>query len=54
MMINKEHLTPKGLQALVNLKASINKGLSSSLKTSFPETVPASKSEVERQALNNN
>jgi len=54
MMVNKEHLTPKGLQALVNLKASINKGLSSSLKTSFPETVPASKSEVERQALNNN
>jgi hypothetical protein len=54
MMVNKEHLTLEGLQALVNLKAMINKGLSSSLKTSFPKTVPAPRIEVERQVLNNN
>lgn len=54
MMVNKEHLTLEGLQALVNLKALINKGLSSSLKTYFPDTVPAPRIEVERQVLNNN
>ena len=54
MMANKEHLTFEGLQALVNLKATINKGLSDSLKTSFPETVPVPRTEVGRQVLNNN
>ena len=33
----KEHFTSEGLQKIVNLKASINWGLSSELKAAFPE-----------------
>jgi hypothetical protein len=32
----KEHLTLSGLQKIVNLKASLNNGLSKSLKEAFP------------------
>lgn len=35
----KEHLTEKGLIKLVNLKASLNLGLSEKLKESFPSIV---------------
>ena len=37
----KEHLTMKGLQKIVSLKASINLGLNDELKAAFPNTVPA-------------
>jgi hypothetical protein len=37
---NKEHLTTEGLDKIVNLRASMNKGLSASLKTAFPNTLP--------------
>ena len=37
----KEHLTMKGLQKIVSLKASINLGLNDELKAAFPDTVPA-------------
>lgn len=40
MMISKEHLTPRGLQEIVNIRASINNGLSDSLKVAFPNTIP--------------
>jgi hypothetical protein len=42
----KEHLTPEGLQKIVNLKASLNLGLSDKLKTSFPNTVPVQRPKV--------
>nr|YP_009072375.1 LAGLIDADG endonuclease [Sclerotinia borealis]AIJ56806.1 LAGLIDADG endonuclease [Sclerotinia borealis] len=35
----KEHLNMDGLQAIVNIRASINLGLSEELKTAFPYTV---------------
>ena len=35
----KEHLTMEGLQKIVNLKASINWGLSDGLKEAFPNTI---------------
>jgi len=38
---SKEHLTIKGLQKIVSLKASINLGLSNELKAAFPDVVPA-------------
>jgi hypothetical protein len=38
-MMRKEHLTPDGLQQIVNIRASIN-GLSDSLKVAFPDTTP--------------
>ena len=37
---NKKHLTKEGLQQIVNLRASLNKGLSSELNEAFPETIP--------------
>jgi len=40
IMKSGEHLSMKGLQAIVNIRASINLGLSEDLKTAFPDTVP--------------
>lgn len=43
----KEHLTSEGLQKIVNIKASINKGLSAELKSAFPNTKSVPRPEVE-------
>jgi hypothetical protein len=40
MLSKKEHLTPDGFQAIINLRASINKGLSDTLTAAFPDTKP--------------
>ena len=45
-MLNKEHNTPEGLQKTVNIKASLNLGLSNDLKEAFPYTIAATKPEV--------
>lgn len=37
---NKDHLTIDGLNQIVNLKASINLGLSDMLKSEFPNHIP--------------
>lgn len=40
-LLNKKmHLSSKGLQDIVNLRASLNKGLSEILTNSFPKTIP--------------
>lgn len=39
-IVKKEHLSDEGLLRIVNLKASINKGLSAQLKTVFPQSKP--------------
>lgn len=39
-MLNKEHNTLKGIQKIVNIRASLNTGLSNDLKDSFPKTIP--------------
>ena len=38
LMSQKKHLTPEGLQQIVNLKAVLNRGLSGELKLAFPNT----------------
>ena len=38
-MNRKEHLTIEGLQKIVNLKASLNRGLSDELKAALPQTI---------------
>ena len=43
MLENKEHMNCKGLQDIVNLKDSLNLGLSEKLKTYFPNTLPVPK-----------
>lgn len=42
-MKTKEHTTLAGLQKIVNIKASINWGLSEDLKEAFPETIIVNK-----------
>jgi hypothetical protein len=40
LLINKEHLTPEGLLKIIAIRASINNGLSESLKEAFPGIIP--------------
>jgi len=35
LLVNREHLTPEGLRKIISIKASINNGLSESLKEAF-------------------
>jgi hypothetical protein len=48
LMNNKEHLTEEGLKKIISIRASMNKGLTSSLKTIFPGIV-----EIERPIISN-
>jgi hypothetical protein len=51
MMLRKEHLTQEGLLAILSLRASLNLGLSESLKTAFPNIVPAFRPLVENTTI---
>lgn len=51
LMQKKEHLTLEGIQKIVNLKASINKGLSDELKITFPKTIPMERPLVVDQVI---
>ena len=42
-MINKEHNTYEGIQEIVNIKASLNLGLTKKLNIAFPNAVPVNK-----------
>jgi hypothetical protein len=46
-IVKGEHLSAKGLQEIVNIKASLNLGLSDSFKTIFPNTVPVTRPLIE-------
>jgi hypothetical protein len=50
---NKEHMTPAGLQEIINLKASLNVGNSDELKALFPDTIPAIRPEVKFTGIPN-
>jgi len=43
LMLEKNHSTLEGIQKIVNIKASMNLGLSDGLKYAFPETMPVVK-----------
>ena len=45
LLINKEHLTPEGLLKIIAIRASINNGLSESLKEAFPRIIPVMRPE---------
>ena len=47
VMQRKEHITPKGLLTVLSLRASLNLGLSESLKIAFPDIIPAIRPKVE-------
>jgi hypothetical protein len=40
----KEHLTLQGIQKIINIRATLNFGLSKELQLMFPETVPVPRS----------
>ena len=44
-----QHLSIEGLQAIINIRASINLGLSENLKTAFPDTVPVLRPIIEKK-----
>lgn len=46
-----EHTNPEGLQRIVNLRASMNKGLSDVLIAAFPNTTPVGRPLVEDQEI---
>jgi hypothetical protein len=50
-MLQKEHLNKKGLQEIVNIRASLNLGLSEKLKAAFPKTIPVSRLFVENSKI---
>ena len=52
-MLNKEHNTLEGIQKTVNIRASLNTGLSNDLKEPFPMTIPATLN-LESSIKNNN
>ena len=43
----KEHLTPAGLQEIINIRASMNKGLTPRLKEFFPNSIPVKRPDIE-------
>ena len=45
-MAKKEHITIKGLQYIMNIRASLNKGLTDILMNNFPNTIPVAKPSV--------
>ena len=44
-MLNKEHSTLEGIQKIVNIRASLNTGLTENLKEGFPDTLPSQRLE---------
>ncbi len=48
-----EHLTIEGLQQIVNIKASINLGLSFQLKVAFPNTIQVKRTLVIDEVITN-
>lgn len=51
LIAEKEHLTKEGLLKLVNLKASLNTGLSDKFKLSFPYAIPVTKPLVKNETI---
>ena len=50
-MERREHLKMDGLQEIVNIKASLNLGLSKNLPTAFPGTMPVPRPLVDNQFI---
>ena len=53
LMSTKEHLTQGGLEKIVSLKASINKGLSEELQAAFPQCVPTPRPVINNKLIPN-
>lgn len=53
LMNMKQHLTMKGLQEIVNIRATMNNGLSDKLEKALPETIPVKRPEVDNIEIRN-
>ena len=53
-MMNKEHLTQKGLKKIFSIKASLGKGLSENLTSVFPGLAPIEKSAIKPPVIVDN
>lgn len=53
LVVNKEHLTTKGLERIIGLRASMNRGLSDKLNESFPNVVRDIRPLVVNQLIRN-
>ena len=53
-MLNKEHSTLEGIQKIVNIRASLNTGLTENLKEGFPDTLPSQRLESSNSPLAHN
>lgn len=51
LMTRREHLTEGGLEKLVAIKASINKGLPDELKTIFPNVISTPRPLINNQKI---
>ena len=51
MMERKEHVKNESLQAIVNIRATINRGLTPTLKAAFPNTIQITRPVVENQKI---
>jgi len=51
MMSRKEHLTNIGIQTIINIRATINRGLSVALTEAFPETVAVKRPLIPNSAI---
>lgn len=49
LMLEKEHSTLEGIQKIVNIKSSMNWGLSNELKESFPNTIAVKREEIDKK-----
>jgi hypothetical protein len=52
IILNKEHLTFKGLNQLVSIKGSLNHGLSPLLKSAFPDSININRPLVSKDEQN--
>lgn len=53
LMLGKEHLTPVGFQNLLNIKASMNKGLNDMMQKAYPNTVPVARPTIKPTPFEN-
>jgi hypothetical protein len=51
LIYNKEHLNLAGLEKVINIKASLNWGLSDQFKAVFPKSIPVSRPVVENKII---
>jgi hypothetical protein len=51
MMQRREHLTSEGIQTIINIRATLNRGLTPELKEAFPNSIPVPRLLVENSQI---